>query len=180
MLCRQGYWATLFSEKIDIQSRWRWDCSLEFQTQTNSIKMNNSMIEPYLFFGGHCEEALGFYRTAIGAQIDMVMLYKESPMPMPPGMLPPGFENKVMHASFRVGETRIMASDGSEQGTAFKGISLSLIAPTETEADRAFAALAVGGQVIMPMGKTFWSDRFGMLTDRFGLGWMVTVPEPAK
>ncbi len=137
--------------------------------------MTKNIVEPYLFFGGRCNEALEFYRTAVGAQIDMVMRYKESPTPMPPGSIPPGFEDKVMHASFRIGDCRIMASDGNEQGAKFDGFSLSLAVATEAEADRAFAALAQGGKVGMPLAKTFWSPKFGMLTDRFGVGWMVTV-----
>ena len=132
-------------------------------------------IQTYLFFGGRCEEALEFYRTALGAQVDMLMHYKESPEPPPPGMLPPGFENKVMHTTFHIGGTTLMASDGCEEGPSFTGFSLSLSVPTEAEADRAFAALAAGGQVKMPLSKTFWSPRFGMLTDRFGLGWMVSA-----
>ena len=103
------------------------------------------------------------------------MLYKDSPEPQPPGMLPPGFENKVMHTTFRIGGTTHMASDGCQEGSSFGGFSLSLAVPTEAESDRAFAALAEGGQVQMPLTKTFWSPRFGMLTDRFGIGWMVSV-----
>ena len=137
--------------------------------------MNNPIIQPYLFFGGRCEEALAFYRTALGAQVDMLMFHKDSPEPPPPGMLPPGFENKVMHATFHIGGTTLMASDGCGEGPSFAGFSLSLAVPTAAEADRAFAALAEGGQVRMPLAKTFWSPRFGMLTDRFGLGWMVSV-----
>ena len=137
--------------------------------------MPASSIQPYLFFGGRCEEALEFYRAAIGAQVDMLMRYKDSPEPPPAGMLPSGFENKVMHATFRAGETTLMASDGCGENSNFNGFSLSLSVPTETEADRAFAALTDGGQIKMPLAKTFWSPRFGMLTDRFGLGWMVSV-----
>ncbi len=137
--------------------------------------MSDTLVQPYLFFGGRCEEALEFYRDALGAQVEMLMRYTDSPEPQPPGMLPPGFENKVMHATFRVGETILMASDGCEEGLSFDGFSLSLTVPTETEADRAFAALADGGQVRMPLTKTFWSPRFGMVTDRFGMGWMVSV-----
>jgi PhnB protein len=137
--------------------------------------MSNNLIEPYLFFGGRCEEALEFYRTALGAQVEMMMRFKESPDPMPPGSVPAGFENKVMHASFRIGGSRLMASDGNEEGTKFEGFSLSLAVPTEAEADRAFAALAKGGKVGMPLAKTFWSPKFGMLTDRFGVAWMVSV-----
>jgi len=137
--------------------------------------MTNTLVQPYLFFGGHCEEALEFYRTALGAKVEMLMRYKESPEPPLPGMIPPGFENKVMHAAFRIGTTTLMASDGCEEGSKFNGFSLSLAVPTETEADRAFTALSAGGQVRMPLGKTFWSPRFGMVTDRFDIGWMVSV-----
>ena len=138
--------------------------------------MPNTLVQPYLLFGGRCEEALEFYRTAIGAEVEMLMRYKDSPEPTPPGMLAEGFENKVMHTSFRVGETILMASDGCgpEDGN-FDGFSLSLSVPGEADADRVFAALSEGGTVKMPLTKTFWSPRFGMLTDRFGLGWMITV-----
>ncbi len=137
--------------------------------------MSNTIVQSYLFFGGRCDEALEFYRTALGARVDFLTRYKESPEPLPPGRLPPGFENKVMHATFRIGETTLMASDGCEEGATFAGFSLSLAVPTEAEANRAFAALAAGGQVKMPLTKTFWSPCFGMVTDRFGIGWMVSV-----
>jgi PhnB protein len=137
--------------------------------------MPNPLIQPYLMFGGRCEEALEFYRSALGAQIDMLLRFSESPDPTPPGMLPPGFENKVMHASFRIAGNVLMASDGCEVGAQFKGFSLSIAVATEAEADRYFAALSDGGQVQMPLTKTFWSPRFGMLTDRFGIAWMVNV-----
>jgi PhnB protein len=137
--------------------------------------MKTTIIQPYLFFGGRCEEALEFYKTALGAQVDMLMRYKESPEPMPAGMLPPGFENKVMHTTFRIAGNVLMASDGCHEGPSFEGFSLSLAVPTEAEANRAFAALAEGGGVKMPLAKTFWSPCFGMLTDRFGVGWMVSV-----
>src|SRR5580765_209619 len=107
--------------------------------------MNNTLVQPYLLFGGRCEEALEFYRTALGAQVDFLMRYKESPEPQPPGMVPPGWENKVMHTTFRIGAATLMASDGCEAKTSFQGFSLSLAVPTEAEANRAFAALAVGG-----------------------------------
>jgi PhnB protein len=133
-------------------------------------------VEPYLFFNGRCEEAVEFYKKALGAKVAMLMRFKDSPEPHAPGMLPPGSENKVMHVSFRVGDTTVMASDGFCKGqTDFQGLSLSLTVSNEAEADRVFAALADGGQVQMPLNKTFWSPRFGMVTDRFGLGWMVTV-----
>jgi PhnB protein len=142
--------------------------------------MPNTLVQPYLIFGGQCEEAIEFYRQAIGAEVEMVMLHKDSPEAPPPGMLEPGFENKVMHASFRVGGSTIMASDGCDKGTGFSGFSLSLSVPTEAEADRAFAALSDGGQVTMPLGKTFFSPRFGMLVDRFGVAWIVIVMAERK
>lgn len=133
-------------------------------------------VEPYLFFNGRCEEALDFYRSALGAEVTSLMRYKDSPEPMEPGMVPPGSENKVMHANLRIGETQIMASDGDCAGQSdFRGFSLTITVADAAEADRMFAALADGGQVQMPLARTFWSPRFGMLVDRFGLGWMVNV-----
>ena len=137
-------------------------------------------IQPYLFFGGRCEEALAFYTSAIGAQVEGMMRFSESPDPMPAGMLAPGFEKKVMHSSFRVGSSTIMASDGCDATPKFGGFSLSITVPTAAEADRVFEALSAGGSVTMPLGKTFWSPRFGMLTDKFGIGWMVIVPGDGK
>ena len=137
---------------------------------------SSTLVQPYLLFGGRCEEALEFYRTAIGAEVDMVMRFNESPEPPPPGMLAEGFDKKVMHSSFRVGDS-IMASDGcSPEDGKFNGFSLSLSVAGEADANRVFAALSEGGTVKMPLNKTFWSPCFGMLEDRFGLGWMVTVP----
>jgi PhnB protein len=139
--------------------------------------MPTTIIQPYLFFGGRCEEALEFYRTAIGAEVELLMRYSESPEPAPPGMLSEGFENKVMHTSFRVGQTTLMASDGCSEGDGkFSGFTLSLTLPDQAAAEQAFAALAEGGTVKMPLTKTFWSPYFGMLEDRFGLGWMITIP----
>ena len=138
--------------------------------------MPNTLVQPYLFFGGRCDEAMEFYRTALGAQVDLLMRYKDSPDPHPPGMLAEGFENKVMHTSFRIGETTLMASDGCSPADGnFNGFSLSLTVPDEADADCVFAALSDGGSVKMPLTRTFWSPRFGMLTDRFGIGWMVSV-----
>jgi PhnB protein len=135
---------------------------------------DNRFIQPYLFFNGSCEQAIEFYRKALGAEVEMMMRFKESPEPPPPGAVPPGFENKIMHASFRVGQTTVLASDGcSADKLRFQGFSLSLSVPTEAEADRAFTTLADGGQVKMPLTKTFFSPRFGMLEDRFGIGWII-------
>lgn len=137
--------------------------------------MSEPLVQSYLFFGGRCDEALAFYGNAVGAKVEMLMRFNESPKPLPPGVLQPGFESKVMHASFRIGASTVMASDGCAEGSSFKGFSLSLAVATETEADRAFAALSEGGQVTMPLGQTFWSPRYGMLIDRFGISWMVGV-----
>jgi PhnB protein len=134
------------------------------------------LVQPYLFFDGRCEEAIEFYRRAVGAEVTRLIRYKEAPEPPPPGSLPPGSENKIMHAGFRVGETTLMASDGHNKGApSFKGFSLSLTVTSDADAERYFTALADGGQVSMPLTKTFFSSRFGMLTDRFGVGWMVIV-----
>ncbi|TAK44768.1 MAG: VOC family protein [Betaproteobacteria bacterium] len=137
-------------------------------------------IQSYLFFDGRCEEALEYYRKALGAELMMLIRNRESPEPPAPGMLPPGSENKVMHASLRIGDSVVMASDGHCRGQpSFQGFSLSLTVPDEARADQLFAALADGGQVQMPLAKTFFSPRFGMVADRFGVSWMVYVePKP--
>ena len=136
----------------------------------------NLLIEPYLFFGGRCEEALEFYRSAVGAEVQMMMRYKESPEPESERMVAPCFNEKVMHAMFTIGGSTLMASDGMCEGTPnFDGFSLSINVPDEAEAERVFNALAEGGLVTMPLEKTFWAPKFGMLTDRFGVGWMVSV-----
>ena len=141
-----------------------------------STKQDNRVIQPYLFFNGSCEEAVEFYRKALGAEVEMMMRHKESPEPPPPGTVPPGFENKILHTSFRVGQTTIMASDGCSAGKPnFEGFSLSISVPNEAEAKRVFGALADRGQVRMPLSKTFWSPLFGMVADRFGIGWMISV-----
>jgi PhnB protein len=133
-------------------------------------------VQPYLFFDGRCEEALEFYRSALGAEVTSLHRFKDSPEPHTPGMIPPGAENKVMHASFRVGGTTVLASDGRCTGhPSFQGFSLSLTVPNDAEAERLFAALGQGGQVQMPLTKTFFSSRFGMVADRFGVSWMVYV-----
>lgn len=133
-------------------------------------------IQPYLFFNGHCEDALAFYKKALGAEVTALMRYKESPEPPPPGILPPGSENKVMHSSFRIGDATVMASDGTCAGKAdFQGFSLSLTVSDEAMAERLFKSLSDGGKVQMPLKKTFYSPSFGMVEDRFGVGWMVYV-----
>jgi len=132
-------------------------------------------IEPYLFFNGNCQEAIEFYKKALGAEVLLLMRYKESPEAPPPGMVPPNWDDKIMHTSLRIGNANLMASDGCSEGANFQGFSLSLSVADEAEAKRVFAALNDGGQVQMPLTKTFWSPCFGMVADRFGVGWMVTV-----
>ncbi|MGJ7509418.1 VOC family protein [Variovorax sp. GT1P44] len=139
-------------------------------------------VQTYLFFDGRCDEALEFYRKTLGAEVTMLMRFKENPEPAPTegcagseGMAPPDGE-KVMHAAFTVGGTTLMASDGRNTGKpVFQGFSLSLLAKDEAEAKRLFTALGEGGEVQMPLTKTFFSPAFGMVADRFGVSWMVLV-----
>ncbi|MDB5303553.1 MAG: 3-demethylubiquinone-9 3-methyltransferase [Phycisphaerales bacterium] len=130
-------------------------------------------VEPYLFFNGRCEEAVEFYRKAVGAEVTQLMRFKESP---DQSMCAPMSGDKVMHMSFRIGETNILASDGECNGKpTFQGFALSLTAPDAAAAERLFASLGAGGQVQMPLTKTFFSAAFGMLADRFGVSWMIYV-----
>ena len=132
--------------------------------------------QPYLFFDGRCEEAIEFYRGALGAEVTMLLRFKEGPEPQQPGMVPAGAGEKIMHASLRIGDATVLASDGRCLGQpSFQGFAVSLTVPTEAEAERLFAGLTEGGQVQMPLAKTFFSPRFGMVADRFGVSWMVCV-----
>lgn len=136
-------------------------------------------IQPYLSFNGRCEEALTFYRERLGGEITALMRFRDSPEPPPDGTLPSGTEDKVMHSSIRIGDSEIMATDGYCAGTqGFQGISLTLAVADEAEARQRFDALADGGQVGMPLGRTFFSPSFGVVNDRFGVNWMVIVPAP--
>jgi PhnB protein len=135
-------------------------------------------VQPYLFFGGRCEEAIEFYRQALKAELVMLTRFKEAPESQP--SMPECFQDKVMHATLKVGDTLLMASDGRCEGEAnFEGFSLSITVPDEAEAERVFAALSEGGLVTMPLEKTFWAPKFGMVQDRFGVGWMVSVMHKA-
>jgi PhnB protein len=130
-------------------------------------------VQSYLFFDGRCEEAIDFYKKTLGAEVGMLMRWKDSP---DKSMCTPSNENKVMHASLKIGESRVMASDGRNAGNPeFKGFALSVNAKDEADADRLFNSLSTGGNVMMPLGKTFFSPRFGMTTDKFGVNWMVIV-----
>jgi PhnB protein len=135
-------------------------------------------VQPYLFFDGRCDEAIGFYTKALGAKVQMVMRYKECPEPQAVAKFPPEMLDKVMHASLTIGDSTVMLSDGHCTGKpTFSGFSLSLPVSSDAEADRVFNALADGGNITMPLGKTFFSSRFGMVSDRFGVGWMVLVQQ---
>ena len=136
-------------------------------------------VQPYLFFDGRCEEAIEFYKTAVGATVGMMMRFKDnSEPPKDPKMVPPNSGEKIMHSCIKIGDSAVMASDGYCAGKPkFDGFSLSVSAKDDAEADTMFAALADGGQVKMPLGKTFFSSRFGMVQDRFGVGWMILVAQ---
>jgi len=138
------------------------------------MSTSKASLQPYLTFGGRCEEAVEFYRKALGAELVMEARFKDAPEPQPG--LPECFQDKIMHATLRIGDTLLMASDGRCEGpVAFEGFSLSIAVADETEADRVFAALGEGGLVTMPLAKTFWAPKFGMVQDRFGVSWMVSA-----
>ena len=131
------------------------------------------LVQAYLNFDGRCDEALEFYKKALGAKVGMLLRFKDAP---DPSMITPGNENKVMHSSVQVGDSTVLMSDGRCGGNAnFNGIALAISAKTEAEADKMFNGLAEGGQVTMPLAKTFFSPKFGMVADKFGVGWMVLV-----
>jgi PhnB protein len=133
------------------------------------------LVQPYLFFDGRCEEALEFYKKAVGAQVATLMRGKDSP---DKSMCTPANADKVMHSTLQIGDTMVLASDGRNSGHPnFQGFALTVSANTEAEADKMFAALGDGGQVTMPMAKTFFSPRFGMLADKFGVHWMILVAQ---
>lgn len=134
-------------------------------------------VQPYLFFDGRCDEAIAFYKAVLGAEPTFLMRFGEAPDQPPPGVLPADWADKVMHSEMRIGDTVVMLSDGRCAGRAdFQGFSLSLTVDSDADADRLFAALAEGGTVQMPIGKTFFASRFGMVTDRFGVGWIIISP----
>lgn len=134
-------------------------------------------IQPYLFFDGRCQEAIDFYRDALGAEVLMQMYFKDSPVPT---SQPPEAADKIMHACVQIGKTQIFMSDGLCRGApSFQGFTLSVLLNDDAEAERVFAALGDGGTVNMPMAKTFFASSFGMVADRFGVAWMVLVQTPA-
>lgn len=139
------------------------------------------LLQPYLFFDGCGEKAALFYRDALGAELEMLMRFKEAPEPPPPDCTPANWDDKVMHASLKIGELRLMISDGMGEEVKHGGYSLSLSVPSAADVDRVIAALAAGGgEITMPADRTFWSPRFGMLRDQFGVSWMVGVDAPPE
>ena len=167
-----------FFEPEDFGTQFTPELQEREQALSNQIAMRGVSVGAYLFFSGRCAEALEFYKQAAGATVDFIMRFNESPAPVPAEMLQAGFENKVMHSSFRIGETTIMASDGCDDKATFGGFRLSLSVSTEADAQRVFDDLAAGGKIDMPLGKTFFSPCYGMLTDKFNVGWIVLVPGP--
>jgi PhnB protein len=139
-------------------------------------------ITPYLVFNGHCDEALEFYRKTLHAEVTMLMRFKDNPEPPPAGCLPAGIENHVMHSEVHIGDAVIMCSDGAHTDhPSFQGFSLNLSFSDVAHSQKAFNALAeAGGKILMPFGKTFYSPGFGMVTDRFGVSWMLYTIPPAK
>ena len=133
-------------------------------------------VAPYLNFQGRCQEALEFYRASVGAEVTMLMHFKDAPEQPPPGALPPGYGEKVMHSNVVIGNTRFMATDGGcSTAEGFRGFSMALSVRDDAEAKRCFDALGQGGKVQMPLAKTFFSSSFGLLEDKFGVSWMVVV-----
>ena len=138
-------------------------------------------VEPYLIFDGQCEEAVALYKQVLGAEVLFSMRFKDSPEPSPPGMLPPGFENKIMHLHMKIGANSVMATDGggcSGERKGFHGFSLTVSLDDTAEAERVFAGLSADGTVNMPLTETFFARAFGTLTDKFGVGWMIMVEKP--
>lgn len=146
------------------------------EAMRQTLAMRKMDVRQYLFFSGKCDEALNYYQQHLGAQVNFLMRFNESPDPVPQELLQDGFANKVMHAEFSLGNTRILASDGCNDVENFSGFRIALTLPDEAEAQRVFSALAASGKVDMPLTKTFWSPLYGQVTDKFGIGWMVMLP----
>jgi PhnB protein len=147
-----------------------------FTEKKSKAKGTQMEIQPYLFLEGRCEEAAEFYRSAVGAEVLMMMRYKDSPDPDQKQKCGGVDQNKIMHMSLRIGQSTLLLSDGMcKAPPKFEGFSLALTVLNEAEAKRVFATLSEGGAVKMPLAKTFFSPAFGMLTDRFGVMWMVLV-----
>jgi PhnB protein len=146
----------------------------ESETAGNPSGGRGMFVQPYLFFEGRCEEAIAFYEKTLGAKVEAVMRFKEAP---DQSMISPGSGDKVMHGAIKIGDSTLLMSDGHNTGKSnFQGFALTIYPKDEAEADRLFGALGEGGEVRMPMDKTFFAKRFGMLADKFGMGWMIIVP----
>jgi len=141
----------------------------------STVAMRKAKVNNYLFFSGRCEEALNFYQQHLGAKINFIMRFNESPDPVPEDMLQEGFENKIMHADFSLGDVNVFASDGCNDASSFSGFRLALTLAHADDAHRVFDALTIDGKVDMPLAKTFWSPLYGQVTDQFGIGWMVML-----
>lgn len=152
------------------------EISAQEETLQHKIAMQKATLNNYLFFSGRCEEALTYYEQHVGAKIGLKMRFSESPDPIPDGMVPPNFDDKIMHCEFTIGDSKILASDGCGDGDKLSGFSLALTVNTEADAHRVFSALAEGGQINMPLAETFWSPLYGQVTDQFGVAWMVMLP----
>jgi PhnB protein len=142
------------------------------------IRRQVMQVTPYLYFNGRCEEALSFYQQTIGARVECQMRFSDCPGELDPNMVPPGTEHRIMHAAFKLGETTIFAADGcasAEMKPA--GFGLSLQTPDVAEAEQLFNALAWEGEVRMAMTKTFFSPSFGIVVDKFGVNWLIYVPQ---
>lgn len=138
-------------------------------------------VQPYLFFAGRCEEAVEFYKKALGAKVEMLMRFKDNPDGCTPEMVKPGTENNVMHGALRIGNASVLVSDGcGTEAAGFQGFSLALSAADAKEAERLFSAIADGGKVEMPLTSTFFSPSFGVVVDRFGVSWMVVTESAQK
>lgn len=144
----------------------------------HTLGMQSASVNTYLFFAGRCEEALEYYATHLGAKIGMLMRFNEAPDPIPEGVLPPGFENKVMHGEVTIGNTRLLVSDGCVPTGNFSGFSQAITVTSKETATQVFNALSDGGEVTMPLQETFWSPLYGQVKDKFGLDWMVMVAGP--
>ncbi len=130
-------------------------------------------VRPYLFLGGRADEAIAFYEKALGGRLLQRLLYKDSPDNPTTNTAP---AENVMHASLRIGDSTVLLSDGhGAEGARFQGFSLTLSVADDAEVDRRRAALSEGGSVMQAPTKTFFSPRFAMATDRFGVLWIILV-----
>ena len=131
-------------------------------------------VNPYIAYKGTCQEAIDFYKQALGAELIFSQTWGESPMSEA------GFEDKIMHATIKIGDSTIMMCDDPRNETTGSNISLAIGLNDKDIAHKYFDGLAEGGQVTMPLDKTFWAEAFGMLTDKFGINWMINCDAPKE